>query len=86
MTQSGRPEGTLKKENYEPNNRIIWHRSLRRTLVLVNGEWSMVNKVLHNLIDYSTLTKKVPNAQVSDTTGDAQRFKSRFKKILYGYT
>jgi len=48
--------------------------SLRRTLVLVNGEWAMVNSSLY-LIDHSqfTIDETVPNAQVSDTTGDAMK-------------
>jgi len=45
---------------------------LRRTLVLVNSEWAMANKSFAFFIDHSALTidKHVPNAQVSDTTGD----------------
>jgi len=37
----------------------------------VNGEWAIVNVCIALLaIDHSPLTIKVPNAQVSDTTGD----------------
>jgi hypothetical protein len=46
---------------------------LRRTLVLVNGESAMVNKMAsHNLLTIHEL-----NVQVSDTTGDAMKYYSR---------
>jgi len=42
---------------------------LRRTLVLVNGESSMVNRITgYNLFDHSSLTIHEMNVQVSDTT------------------
>jgi hypothetical protein len=45
--------------------------SLRRTLVLVNREWSMVNKQADTKnIHHSQLPIDHPNVQVSDTTGD----------------
>ncbi|WP_158638387.1 hypothetical protein [Panacibacter ginsenosidivorans] len=60
---------------------------MRRTLVLVNGEWSMMNKTIVQFIDHSPLTIHDPNAQVSDTTGDTQRTKSLLhtKISFYNY-
>ena len=56
--------------------------SLRRTLVLVNGEWSMVNKDVALIIDHSPLPIHSLTAQVSDTTGDAIRTIAGNIKIL----
>jgi len=38
---------SLMNNFYEPCFLLLCHRLLRRTLVLVNGEWSVVNKKIH---------------------------------------
>jgi hypothetical protein len=61
---------SLAIKRYVPGDWIAIRLWLRRTLVQVNGEWSMVNIC-------TLLTIHEPNAQVSDTTGDAIKYKSR---------
>jgi hypothetical protein len=46
---------------------------------MVNDHWWMVN-ISCTDIDHSPLSIKVPNAQVSDTTGDATTIKSPVHK------
>ena len=62
--------------SFEAGERICMMLSLRRTLVLVNDESSMVNN--YELILYLpfTIAHSRYNAQVSDTTGDAMKSKN----------
>ena len=55
---------------------------MRRTLVLVNGEWAMVNREEKYFIHHSQLTIHLPNVQVSDTTDDAMKTKACNKKYF----
>ncbi len=69
---------------------------LRRTLVLYNTSQQVRKPVspkesipcftfgLPDFTNFRSLLLRVPNVQVSDTTGDATKYKCRFqKKILY---
>jgi len=54
------------KNYFGPGLCNIMRRMLRRTLVLVNGEWSIANKCFNNIFHHSLFSIHLPNDEVSD--------------------